>query len=65
MTSITISLPDDRAQRLRDFASRLKVTPEELVRVSVDDLLSCPDDAFERTAERVLSKNAELYRRLA
>lgn len=65
MATITISLPEDRATRLRDFANRLRVTPEELVRVSVDDLLSRPEDAFERAVERVLSKNAELYRRLA
>lgn len=65
MATITISLPEDRATRLRDFADRLRVTPEELVRVSVDDLLSRPDDAFEQAVERVLRKNAELYRRLA
>jgi len=65
MTTITISLPEDRAERLRHFADRLRITPEELVRASVDDLLSRPDDTFEQAAERVLSKNAELYRRLA
>jgi len=65
MANISISLPEERAARLRDFASRLKVTPEELVRISVDDLLSQPDDAFEKAAERVLRKNADLYRRLA
>jgi len=65
MATITISLPEDRATRLRDFADRLKVSTEELVRVSVDDLLSRPDDAFEQAVERVLRKNAELYRRLA
>ncbi len=65
MATIVVSLPEDRAMKLRDFASSLKVTPEDLVRVSVDDLLSRPQDAFERAVERVLNKNAELYRRLA
>ncbi len=65
MATITIMLPEDRAASLRHFADRLKITPEELVRVSVDDLLSRPEDAFERAVERVLRKNAELYRRLA
>ena len=65
MATITVSLPEERAVRLRDVARRLKVTPEDLVRVSVDDLLSRPEEAFERAVERVLSKNAELYRRLA
>ncbi len=65
MATITVSLPEERAASLRRFADQLKVTPEELVRVSVDDLLSRPEDAFERAVERVLRKNAELYRRLA
>jgi len=65
MSSITVSLPEEQATRLHDFARRLKVTPEELIRVSVDDLLSRPEEDFERAAERVLRKNADLYRRLA
>ncbi|MBM4039538.1 MAG: DNA-binding protein [Planctomycetes bacterium] len=65
MATITVSLPDDTARRLRDLASSLNVTPEDLVRASVDDLLSRPEDTFERAVERVLRKNAELYRRLA
>lgn len=65
MATFTITLPDDRAQRLREKADRLGVTPEELARVGVDDLLAQPDEAFERAVEHVLKKNAELYRRLA
>ncbi len=65
MATITISLPEDRATKLRDFADHLKLTPEELVGICVDDLLSRPEDDFERAVDRVLSKNAELYRRLA
>ncbi|MBM4030381.1 MAG: DNA-binding protein [Planctomycetes bacterium] len=65
MSSITITLPEAQAMRLSDFARRLNVTPEELARVGVDDLLARPDDAFERAVKRVLRKNAELYRRLA
>lgn len=38
---------------------------EELVRVSIEELLSRPDEAFERAVEYVLEKNAELYQRLA
>jgi predicted transcriptional regulator len=65
MTALTIELPPDRMQQLVEVAERLGVTPEALVRASVDDLLARSDDAFERAAERVLAKNAELYRRLA
>jgi predicted transcriptional regulator len=65
MSAITIDLPEDRLLKLQEVAARLNVTPEELVRVSVDELLDRPDDAFERALDHVLRKNQELYRRLA
>jgi hypothetical protein len=65
MTTITITLPDDRLLKLKERATRLSVSPEELVRVSIEELLSRPDEAFQRTVNYVLEKNAELYRRLA
>ncbi|MBI3150833.1 MAG: DNA-binding protein, partial [Chloroflexi bacterium] len=39
--------------------------PEELVRASLEELLTRPLDDFQKIVERVLSKNAELYKRLA
>jgi len=65
MTSITITLPEDRLAKLREIAARLNVTPEDLARVSIEELLTRPDETFKRTAEYVLQKNSELYRRLA
>ncbi len=65
MTTITISIPDDRLQQLKEKASRFRVTPEDLVRVSIEELLTRPEEAFRRAVEYVLNKNAELYRRLA
>ena len=65
MTTITISLPDDRLQKLKEIAARFSVAPEELVRVSIEDLLTRPEEDFRRALEYVLKKNAELYRRLA
>jgi hypothetical protein len=65
MTTITITLPDDRLLKLKEGATRLSVSPEELVRVSIEELLSRPDEAFQRAVNYVLEKNAELYRRLA
>jgi predicted transcriptional regulator len=65
MTSITIAVPDDRLRELHELAARLRVTPEELVRISVEEMLTRPDDAFQRAVSYVLEKNAELYRRLA
>ena len=65
MTTLTITIADDRAKKLQELASRLKVAPEELLRVSLEDLLAAPDDEFEKIADYVLRKNAEVYRRLA
>jgi hypothetical protein len=65
MNAITITLPADHLVRLQELAARFGVSPEELVRVGVEELLARPDDAFERTVKEVLEKNAELYRRLA
>ena len=64
MTTITISLADDQLAKLQEKADRIDVSPEELVRVSVEDLLTRPNDAFERVVAYVLDKNAELYKRL-
>mgnify|MGYP001559340615 CR=1 FL=1 len=65
MTTITISLPDDRLKKLKEIAMRFSVAPEELVRASIEELLTRPEEDFRRALEYVLSKNAELYRRLA
>jgi predicted transcriptional regulator len=65
MTTITIPISDERLQRLKELAQEARVTPEELVRVSVEEWLSRPKDDFAAVARYVLQKNAELYRRLA
>lgn len=65
MTTITIALSDDRLQKLEQIAMLLQVTPEELVRVSVEELLSRPEEEFRKVLDYVLQKNAELYQRLA
>jgi hypothetical protein len=38
MTTITIALPDDRLLKLKEMATRFGVAPEELVRVSIEEL---------------------------
>jgi hypothetical protein len=65
MNIITITLSDDRLDQLQEMAARFQVSPEELVRVGVEELLAQPDDVFQRAVATVLKKNAELYRRLA
>jgi antitoxin FitA len=65
MSSITIELTEERLNRLRELAKRAGVSPEELARMGVDELLARPDEKFSAAADYVLEKNAELYRRLA
>ena len=64
MTSLTITLPDDRMLKLQEVATRLRVTPEELARLSIEELLVRPEETFQQAVNYVLGKNAELYRRL-
>ncbi|GJQ51852.1 MAG: hypothetical protein HKUEN02_06990 [Anaerolineaceae bacterium] len=65
MTTITIELPNERLQKLQEMAQKFGVSTEELVRVSVEDMLTQPEEQFRKAAHYVLKKNSELYRRLA
>jgi len=65
MTTITIELPSERLQKLQEMSLKFGVSMEELVRVSVEDMLTQPEEQFRKAAQHVLKKNAELYKRLA
>lgn len=65
MSTITIKLPDERFSQLKGKAVQLGVSPEDLVLISIEELLTRPDEEFEKTVDYVLQKNAELYQRLA
>ena len=65
MSILTIKLTDDRLRALKKLSTRLNVSPEELVRLSIEDILSHPEDTVQRAMDYVLEKNSELYRRLA
>ena len=65
MSTLTIALTEERLQKLEEIARRFQIAPEELVRVSIEELLSLPDDNFRKALDLVLKKNAELYQRLA
>lgn len=62
---LEIELSPAQEEKLREEADRLKITPEELARAALTDLLSERDPDFKIAAERVLQKYTELYRRLA
>jgi len=65
MSTITIALSEEQLERLRELARDNQSSPEELLRVRVEEWLERPEDEFRRAAAHVLRKNAELYRRLA
>ena len=65
MSTITVALPEERLAQLNEMAKQLGVVPEDLIRVSVEDLLTRPEADFEQAVDYILTKNAELYRRLA
>lgn len=65
MTNLVITLPDATFVKLKEMAASFHLTPEELVRVRIQDLVEQPEDEFQRIVQYVLTKNAELYRRLA
>jgi len=65
MSTLTITLSEDRFAKLQEIADRFNIKAEELARVSIEELLTRPDEAFQRAADYILQKNAELYQRLA
>lgn len=64
MSTVTFQMDDQKAGRLAAYARARGITVEELLRQIVEDFLSRQQD-FEVSAEYVVNKNAELYRRLA
>lgn len=61
----TSAISDDGLRKLREKASGYQVAPEELVRVSLEDLLGRLTKDFRQALEYVLNKNRDLYQRLA
>lgn len=65
MRTITITLSNDRLAKLQEIAARFHISPEELARAGVEELLARPEETCQRAIDYVLKKNAELYKRLA
>ena len=62
---LAFELPPAQAEKLMAEAERLGLSPEDLARAALTDLLATPDADFRAAASRVLAKNEELYKRLA
>jgi antitoxin FitA len=65
MDAFTVNLTVEQAERLRELAREAGVSPEQLLRIGVEEWLSRPGQDFAESAAYVLWKNRELYRRLA
>ena len=65
MTRIIVEIDDSKAAILEDKAKRFGLLPEQFVTASIEDLISQPDPDLEAAMRKVLSKNQELYERLA
>ncbi|MTJ07498.1 MULTISPECIES: ribbon-helix-helix protein, CopG family [unclassified Anabaena] len=65
MAAITINIPEEQLQQLQVMAQANGISPEELLRATIEDWLNYPKTDFEQAANYVLKKNSELYRRLA
>lgn len=62
---IAIELNQAQTERLQTIAASLGVDAQELAQAAVADFVSTSADDFETAASRVLTKNRELYQRLA
>lgn len=65
MATITVEIEDSKILLLTEKAKKLGLPPDQFIAASIEDLISRPDPAFESAMEKVLSKNRELYERLA
>ncbi len=65
MVTITVTLSEDRLQKLQDLAKQFNIPTEELLRVSFEELVARPQEDFQKALEYVLGTYKELYKRLA
>lgn len=55
ITTLTITLPDDRRAKLHKLVERLRVTPEELATTSITELLTRTHETFQQALSYVSS----------
>jgi hypothetical protein len=65
VVTITVTLSEDRLQKLTELAQRFNISTEELLRVSFEELVLRPQDDFQKALEYVVGKYKGLYKRLA
>jgi len=65
MVRITVEIEDSKATLLKKKADKFGLLPDQFVAATIEDLIGQPELDFEAAMHRVLSKNKELYDRLA
>jgi hypothetical protein len=65
MVTITVSVSEDRFQKLQNLARQFNIPTEELLRVSFEELVARPQEDFQKALEHVLDSYKELYKKLA
>lgn len=65
MAWITVEIDDTKAALLQEKAKKFGLLPDQFVTASIDDLIGRPEPEFEDAMRKVISKNKELYKRLA
>jgi hypothetical protein len=61
---LAIQLTEAQEQRLAEISARLNVPAESLAEAAVRDLVDQSSGDFDQVADRILTKNRELYERL-
>ena len=65
MSSLTITLSEERLHALQQLSVRLGSSPEVLVEKGIEELLQQAEPNIQQAMHYVLSKNHALYKRLA
>jgi 16S rRNA U516 pseudouridylate synthase RsuA-like enzyme len=65
MTTLSVTIPTDHRQQLQVMADHLGLSTEDLVRMSIQSLITSPPPDVAEAIAYVLEKHADLYRRLA
>ena len=65
MARITVEIDDSKAALLRKKAEKFGILPNQFIIASIEDLIGQPEPEFEAAIRKVISKNKELYKRLA
>lgn len=65
MVTITVTLSEDRLEKMQALARQFNIPTEELLRVSFEELIARPQEDFQKALEYVLDTYKDLYKRLA